>query len=311
MRGLYCDGKSVVLRRDLPEPQIQRDEVLLRVVAVGICDTDLQLARGYMGFQGILGHEFLGLTAEGRRVTAEINNPCRNCLTCEAGRTQHCPYRTVLGILNHDGAMADLVAVPEANLHDVPSSIDDRTALLIEPLAAAFRLVEQARPGPGTRLAVLGDGKLGLLCAWVARATGSQVHLVGKHASKLDLAGPGITPHLLQDTQKIEHTFDLVVDSTGSATGLPTAIRLVRPCGTIVLKTTIAAPYEINLSPLVIDEITLLGSRCGPFPRAIQALLDREIDVKPLLGPQFSLDDAEQAFTTAGTPGSLKVTLKV
>ena len=165
MRGVYCDGVSVRLRRDLPAPEPGAGDVVLKVRAAGICETDLQLVRGYMGFRGVLGHEFIGETADGRRVTAEINNPCRRCDTCHAGRPQHCPNRTVLGIFNHDGAMAERVSVPEANLHEVPDSIGDRTALFIQPLAAAFRITEQIDLGPGTSLAILGDGKLGLLCA--------------------------------------------------------------------------------------------------------------------------------------------------
>ena len=161
MRGVYCDGISVRLRDDLPVPEAGDGEVVLNVRAVGICDTDLQLARGYMGFRGVLGHEFVGQTASGRRVTAEINNACHRCPTCLAGRPQHCPNRTVLGILRHDGAMADVVRVPERNLHDVPDALEDREAVFIEPLAAAFRITEQLELGPDVRMAVLGDGKLG------------------------------------------------------------------------------------------------------------------------------------------------------
>ena len=185
MRGVYCDGASVRLRRDLPAPEPGPGEVVLKVRAIGVCETDLQLVRGYMGFRGVLGHEFIGETADGRRVTAEINNPCRRCDTCHAGRPQHCPNRTVLGIFNHDGAMAERVSVPEANLHAVPDSIGDRAAVFIEPLAAALRITEQIDLGPEASLAILGDGKLGLLCSWVARLAGARVSLIGKHRAKL------------------------------------------------------------------------------------------------------------------------------
>jgi threonine dehydrogenase-like Zn-dependent dehydrogenase len=312
MRGVWCGGEAgVSLRTDLPGPEPGPDEVVVDVLMAGICDTDLQLARGYMGYRGVLGHEFVGLAPDGRRVTAEINNAFHDCATCRAGRPGHCPNRTVLGILNHNGAMADRVAVPARNLHDVPDAISDRHAVLIEPLAAAFRMVEQTEPGVGDRLAVVGDGKLGLLCAWVARATGAEVHLVGKHRDKLALAGPGVVTHELSEMNDLGRSSDIVVDATGSTTGLPTALGLVRPCGTVVLKTTVAGPHTIDLSPIVIDEVRLIGSRCGPFERAITALSHGEIDVEPLIGAIYSLNDAEAAFRAAATPGARKVILRV
>jgi threonine dehydrogenase-like Zn-dependent dehydrogenase len=285
--------------------------VVVAVRYAGICDTDLQLARGYMGFRGVLGHEFVGELPDGRRVTAEINNACHACPTCAAGRPGHCPNRTVLGILGHDGAMAEQVAVPEVNLHVIPDAVPDREAVLIEPLAAAFRMVEQTEPAPGMRLAVVGDGKLGLLCVWAARRFGAEVHLVGKHDAKLALAGEGVRTHRLETIDGLSRWFDVVVDATGSTGGLPTALKLVRPCGTVVLKTTVAGRYEVDLSAIVIDEIRLLGSRCGPFPRAIAALASREVDVRPLIGAEFPLDEAEEAFRAAATPGARKVLLRV
>jgi threonine dehydrogenase-like Zn-dependent dehydrogenase len=311
MRGVYCDGSSVRLRRDLPGPDAAEGEVVLKVRAVGVCDTDLQLSRGYMGFQGILGHEFVGETVEGRRVTAEINNACHHCETCLSGRPQHCPDRTVLGILNHDGAMADRVAVPGRNLHDVPDSIDDHQAVFIEPLAAAFRISQQVDLGPGVRFAVLGDGKLGILCAWVARLSGANVHLIGKHSSKLALAGEGITTHTLDAARRLGRPFDTVADCTGSKSGLPTALKLVRPCGTVVLKTTVAGEYAADLSPVVIDEVRVVGSRCGPFTESIDALARGKIDVRPLIGAVYPLDDAEEAFRAAAAKGAKKVIMGV
>jgi threonine dehydrogenase-like Zn-dependent dehydrogenase len=311
MRGVYCDGTSVRLRRDLPEPAGDGGEVVLRVVAAGVCDTDLQLARGYMGFRGVLGHEFVGRTADGRRVTAEINNACHRCATCRAGLRQHCPNRTVLGILNHDGAMAEFVSVPQGNVHEVPDSIDDRHAVFIEPLAAAFRVTEQVPLGPGLRTAVLGDGKLGTLCAWVARSTGSEVHLIGKHPSKLALAGEGVATHLLEGATPLARSFDVVADCTGSTSGLPAALRLVKPCGTVVLKTTVAGTYAADLSPVVIDEVRVVGSRCGPFPKAIAALAGGKIDVGPLIGAVYPLEEAEAAFRAAGGRGARKVLIQV
>lgn len=311
MRGVFCDGAGIHLREDLPEPEAAPGETVLDVRAVGICDTDLQLARGYMGFRGVLGHEFVANTPDGRRVTAEINAACHRCPTCAAGRPGHCPHRTVLGILNRDGAMADRVRVPIANLHDVPDAIVDREAVFIEPLAAAFRIAEQVPLGPEVRMAIVGDGKLGLLCAWAARLSGASVSLVGKHPEKLALAGHGIATHTLDDAPALGRDFDVVADCTGSPSGLPTALGLVRPCGTVVLKTTVAGTYAIDLSPIVIDEIRLVGSRCGPFPRAIDALARRTIDVRPLIGVELGLDEAEAAFRAAALPGARKVLLLV
>jgi threonine dehydrogenase-like Zn-dependent dehydrogenase len=311
MRGVYCDGRSARLRLDLPEPRPNPGEVIVQVRRAGICDTDLQLARGYMGFRGVLGHEFLGVLDDGTRVTAEINNACRRCEACRAGRMHHCPHRTVLGILGHDGAMADLVSVPEANIHPIPDSIDDRRAIFIEPLAAAFRIIEQLPAELLTDVAIIGDGKLGLLCAWALRTTGAAITLVGKHPDKLALAGEGLRTVVLDDAAKLGRAFEVVADCTGSTTGLPTALGLVRPLGTVVLKTTIAGEYAINLAPIVIDEITVLGSRCGPFPRAIAALASGEVDPTPLLGPEFPLDRAEEAFAAASARGARKVALVI
>ena len=311
MRGVYCDGNEARLRLDLAEPKPREGEVVLKVRAVGICATDLQLARGYMGFQGILGHEFVAETESGRRVTAEINNPCQHCPTCREGRPRHCPNHSVLGILNHDGAMADLVAVPAANLHEVPDGLDDQQAVFIEPTAAAFRLTEQVELNPGVSLAVLGDGKLGLLCAWVARLTGAHVHLIGKHPEKLALAGEGVMTHSIEEATARGRVFDVVADCTGSKTGLATALRLVEPCGTVVLKTTVAGEYAIDLAPIVIDEVRVIGSRCGPFPKAIAALAAGMIDVRPLIGAVYPLRAADAAFHAAASKGAKKVLIAV
>jgi len=290
-------------------PQPRTGEVLLRVKRVGICDTDLELAKGYMGFRGILGHEFLGLTEDGRRVTAEINNSCHACETCLAGRSNHCPYRTVLGIVNHDGAMADWASVPERNLHEVPNSIQDDEAVFIEPLAAAFRIEQQVDLKPGVSVAILGDGKLGILCAWATRTTGADVSLIGKHDEKLALVGAEISAYRLEQAETLKGRFDVVVDSTGSSSGLAEALRLVRPGGTVVLKTTVAVEHTLNLAPAVVDEIRIIGSRCGPFDRAIRALATREVRVTPLIEAKFSLDQVENAFTLAARRGSRKVIL--
>jgi threonine dehydrogenase-like Zn-dependent dehydrogenase len=264
-----------------------------------------------MGFRGVLGHEFLAERDDGTRVTSEINHACGSCPVCQAGEPHHCPNRTVLGILGHDGAMAERVAVPERNLHAIPDAIDDRRAIFIEPLAAAFRIVEQIRIEAGLPIAVVGDGKLGLLCAWALRASGARVTLVGKHPDKLALAGKGIEPVRLDEAGKLGRRFDVVADCTGSPTGLPTALGLVRPLGTVVLKTTIAGDYAINLAPIVIDEIRIVGSRCGPFPRAIAALASGEVDPAPLLGPEFPLERADEAFAVAARRGARKIAIRM
>jgi threonine dehydrogenase-like Zn-dependent dehydrogenase len=312
MRGLHCDGRSIRLRRDLqdPAPKSNRFQTV-RVSFAGICDTDLQLARGYMGYQGILGHEFVGTLSDGRRVTAEINNSCRVCPVCLNGRPNHCPARTVIGIVGHDGAMADHVLVQTDNIHFVPDTIDDSEAVFIEPLAAAFRVPEQVPFGPESSLAVLGDGKLGILCAWVARLHGAKVSLIGKHAAKLALSGADIATHLLDEISALRRRFDVVIDVTGSASGLATALTLVQPGGTIVLKTTVAADHALNLAPVVVDEVRVVGSRCGPFPTAIRALAERQINVRPLIESVYSLDDAELAFEAASRKGAKKVLLRI
>ncbi len=309
MRGVYCNGRSIRLRTDLPEPAGTPGETILNVRMAGICDTDIQLARGYMSYQGVLGHEFIGVDESGRRFTAEINASCYACPNCLQGRANHCPNRTVLGILGRDGAMADRVSVPSINLHAIPDAIPDSEAVFVEPLAAAFRILEQIPIPPGVEVAVVGDGKLGMLCAWVLRRAGAEVALIGRHPEKLALAGEGIEADLLKAFSG--RKFGIVVDATGNPSGLAAALGLVTPEGTIVLKTTIAGEHTLALAPIVIDEIRVIGSRCGPFAPAIAALADRSIDVRPLIGAKFSIDDAEAAFRAAGERGAKKILLRV
>ncbi len=311
MIGVFCQSDGIRLRQDLPDPAPNHDEVVVNVQLVGICETDLQLARGYLGFQGVPGHEFVAQMPNGKRVTAEINNACETCPTCLAGRSHHCPRRTVLGIVGHDGAMAERVAVPRRNLHFLPDRLSDSEAVFIEPLAAALRIGEQFPIGPGAQAVVVGDGKLGLLCVWVLREAGAAVTWVGKHPAKLALAGDGIQPTLLADAPTLGRIFDYVVDATGSPSGLSTALRLVRPMGAIILKTTVAGRYEIDLAPIVIDEIRLVGSRCGPFDRAIAALIERRFDVTKLIEAEYPLIQSEAAFAAAARPGARKVLIRV
>jgi threonine dehydrogenase-like Zn-dependent dehydrogenase len=315
MRALVLDHNGLAGRSDHPNPVPRDGEVLVRVLRAGVCETDLQLIRGYMGFSGVLGHEFVGVAQsgpmQGRRVVGEINCSCWTCSTCRAGRPSHCPNRSVLGILNHDGAFADLIAVPQRNLHAVPDAIPDDVAVFTEPVAAAFQIPAQIAIGMRDRVVVLGDGRLGNLCAQVLARLSSSVVVVGKHTEKLALlSGAGIATKLLADVEP-DHNADIVVDCTGSPTGLPMALSLVRPRGTIVLKTTVAGEQTLALAPIVIDEVTIVGSRCGPFDRALAALGAGDVSVLPLISARYGLSDGVAAIEHARSRPSLKVLIDV
>lgn len=280
-----------------------------------MCETDLQLIKGYMGFRGVLGHEFVGVAESGkmagRRVVGEINCACWRCDTCRQGLNTHCPNRTVLGILNHDGAFADFIAVPERNLHLVPDGLADEAAVFTEPLAAAFEIPTQLKVARSHRIVVLGDGRLGNLCAQVLAPLSDIVLVVGKHDRKLALLrSMGIRTALLSDSLD-EHAWDIVVDCTGSETGLPAALRLVRPRGTIVLKTTVAGRQRLAWAPLVIDEVTVVGSRCGPFDRALAALEAGQVRVEPLISDRFDLSRGLEALHRAQAKPVMKVLLEM
>ena len=314
MRALVLD-RLVSLRTNYSTPTPKTDEVLVRVLCAGICETDLQLVKGYMGFRGVLGHEFVGVAESGpfagRRVVGEINCSCWLCETCRSGLPTHCPNRTVLGIFNHDGAFADLIAVPRRNLHLIPDSVPDEVAVFTEPVAAAFQIPAQLRIGRDDRIVVLGDGRLGNLCAQVLAGLSSRVLVVGKHQEKLSLLqSMGIRTALLNDITP-DRSADIVVDCTGSDTGLPTALKLARPRGTIVLKTTVAGEQTLAWAPFVIDEVTLVGSRCGPFDQALAALEHKRIDVGPLISKRFSLSQGLEALEAAKTKPVLKVLIEM
>ena len=313
MRALVLHCGSVSLKTDYPVPEPGSNESLIRVLRAGICETDLQLIQGYMQFQGVLGHEFVGIAQDGpykgERVVGEINCSCHQCETCRSGLPNHCPRRTVLGILNHDGAFADYIAVPRRNLHRVPAEISNEHAVLTEPLAAAFQIPVQLDLQPSARILVLGAGRLVNLCAQVTKSYGCQVMVIGKHPSKLALLEQlGIEVQLLSQVEPFRD-FDVVIACTGSASGLPVALRFVRPRGTIVLKTTLALEQTMSFAPFVIDEIRLVGSRCGPFERALQALKSRHVDVAPLISETYPLSNARLALERARTSDSLKILL--
>ena len=331
MRALTLSSTGLSLRSDWPAPTPSEGDVLVRVLIAGVCDTDLQLIAGYMGFAGVIGHEFVGVAESGRfagqRVVGEINCSCWTCETCRRGLHTHCPNRTTIGIAGRDGAFADVVSVPQRNLHVVPDSIPTDAAVFVEPLAAAFQIPSQISVKRGDRVVVLGDGRLGNLCAQVLATFTEQLLVVGKHPEKLALLQSlGLNTCLLQDAP-LDDRADIVVDCTGSESGLPTALTLVRPRGTIVLKTTVAdrnplrsssfggqegpRRMDVSLSPIVIDEITVVGSRCGPFDRALAALESGDVQVLPLISERFDLSQGVQAVERAGAPGVLKVLLDI
>jgi threonine dehydrogenase-like Zn-dependent dehydrogenase len=313
MRALVWDGHAArVIER--PHPLPTDGMVLVRVALAGICNTDLELAQGYMGFHGVLGHEFTGTVDDGppewrnKRIVAEINLACGNCPSCQRGLHRHCPTRRVIGILDADGAFAEYIAVPIRNLHVVPDGVDDDVAVFTEQLAAAFEILEQIHIRPATKCVVLGDGKLGLLVSQVLAQAGADVLVVGKHADKLAiLRARGIATVLAADWDRTPA--DLVVEATGSAAGFAAALAATRPRGTLVLKSTVAEAERLNLAPLVINEITVVGSRCGSFAPALRALKTGSIDVRSLISARRPLSDGAAALQLAGRPGVLKVLL--
>jgi threonine dehydrogenase-like Zn-dependent dehydrogenase len=314
MLALRFDG-SVARVVDAAIPAEFPGSALIRVGLAGVCDTDLQIVKGYMGFRGVLGHEFLGTVIEGpddskgRRVVGEINFACADCPMCEVGLGRHCPTRRVMGIQDADGAFAEYVRVPAANLHVVPDSIPDAAAVFCEPLAAAFEILEQIQVEPGRDCLVLGDGKLGLLAAQVLHGAGARVRVVGKHPSKLAiLERLDIETVLLDDWRP--HPTSLVVEATGSREGLAAAVATTAPRGTIVLKSTVADSGSFDFAPLVINEIQVVGSRCGPFEPALAALAAGRVIVEPLIEDRLPLARADAALRRAGAAGALKVLIE-
>ncbi|MBF0170055.1 MAG: alcohol dehydrogenase catalytic domain-containing protein [Nitrospinae bacterium] len=314
MRGIVFGGE-VRYVRDLPVPVRAPGEALIRPTLAGLCATDREIAKGYMAYAGVLGHEFVGVVEEaddpalaGQRVVGEINAPCGLCDTCRAGRPTHCPHRTVLGIMGRDGAFADLFTLPVDSLHPVPAGVADEAAVFAEPLAAAFEIAAQIDLVPMERIVLLGDGKLGLLIALMFASLGlaDRVTLVGRHPERARrLAPPGIT---VTDLPLPQRSFDLAVDATGSPHGIGAALDAVRPRGTVVLKTTVHEPAPLDTNRLVIDEITLVGSRCGPFAPALMALASGAIDPAPLVSATVSLEEGAALLKSGALPGdSVKI----
>jgi threonine dehydrogenase-like Zn-dependent dehydrogenase len=321
MRALYFDT-SLSYRPRHPEPPAADGDALLKVRQAGICGTDLEITNGYLGFRGVPGHEFVGevVSAQdknlvGQRVVGEINIVCGRCDLCLSGLSNHCRNRSVLGIHKHDGVFAEFVRVPSTNLHALPATVDDDAAVFVEPLAAACQILKQikldAKPDSRGRkwVTVLGDGRLGLLVAQVLRNANCPVRVIGKNPDKLALCEKWqIRSRPLADIAP-RHDQDVVVDCTGSSDGFELAMQMVRPRGVIVLKSTLAGAKPLNLSPLVVDEITLIGSRCGPFREAIRALAEKQVDVASLIYRRVRLEQGVEAFDLARRPGVLKVLL--
>ncbi|HWS86277.1 MAG TPA: alcohol dehydrogenase catalytic domain-containing protein [Pyrinomonadaceae bacterium] len=296
-------------------------EALVRVRVAGVCNTDLEIVRGYAGFEGTLGHEFVGEVErapgapelEGRRVVGEINAGCGRCQLCRAGDARHCPARTVLGIVGRDGAFAEYLQLPVTNLLPVPDEVPDERAVFTEPLAAACAVVERARVEPETRVAVVGDGKLGLLCAQALKAaTGAGVTLVGRHDNKLEIVrGRGVRAVRSDELPaSFERAFDVTVEASGSPAGFETALKLLKPRGTLVLKSTFHGATELNLAPVVVDEVCIVGSRCGRFKPALELLRRGAVETDALITDEFPLSEGPRAFERAAEPGVLKVLLR-
>ncbi len=314
MRALRFDGTTPRVV-DIDPPTLAPGEARIRVRRAGICSTDLEICRGYMGFTGTLGHELAGEVIEspdpawiGRRVTGEINLGCGVCKRCLAGLSRHCATRTVLGILGKDGCFAEEVTLPLANLHAIPDHVSDELAVFAEPLAAAFEILEQIHLPPDSRVAVLGDGKLGALVSMVLAQTGAELTVIGRHAHKLERLRPHVS-RVVEGDAALEGDFDVVVEATGSPSGFARARSLLRPRGTLVLKSTFHGSVELDTAPLVIDEITLVGSRCGPFAPAIRALASSRIDPSPLVDATYPLSEGVRAIERAAERGVAKVQL--
>ncbi len=294
------------------------DEALVRVLLSGICNTDLEIARGYARFKGTIGHEFVGVVEQssdrkliGRRVVGEINAGCGNCQLCRAGDSRHCRSRTVLGIVGRDGAHAEFLQLPNQNLFPVPKNVPDERAVFTEPLAAACGIFERVSITPSDRVAVIGDGKLGLLCAQGAAHTGARLLLIGKHASKLRIAEQrGIETINPEAAAKLARQFDVVVEVSGAAAGFGLALDLLRPRGQLVLKSTFHGKTELDAARIVVDEISIVGSRCGRFSPALDLLKRSAVDVDSLVSEEYPLARGVHAMRRAATRGVLKVLLR-
>lgn len=314
MRGLLLECQQATLRTDLAQPTPAPDQALLKIRRAGICNTDLELIKGYMGFQGILGHEFVAevidgpQTLIGQRVVGEINVACGQCDLCQRGIPSQCRQRTTVGIDRHDGAFAEYMTLATRNLYVVPDSVSDDEAVFVEPLAAAFELLESVHISPHDRVILIGAGKLGILCAQVLKLTGADLSVVVRRPQPAALLKQWNIPTTMLDALPKQRA-QIVVDCTGTAEGFEAALDLVEPRGTILLKSTYADLPKANLTRIVIDEVRVIGSRCGSFPAALRGLENKLVDVLPLIEARYPLDESVRALEHAAKPGTLKVLL--
>jgi len=315
MQALWLKNRQISLRENCPRPE-KPGEALIKIRLAGICGTDLEMVKGYYPFTGVPGHEFVGEVAAnapaewlGRRVVGEINAVCGVCEACRSGRPTHCEKRSVLGILNRDGIFAEYATLPLGNLHLVPDSVSDEMAVFTEPLAAALEIQQQVQIRPTDRILLIGAGRLGQLIAQTLALTGCDLRVVARHPLQQNLLiGRGI--RLIDESDIQPRRWDVVVEATGSPSGFDLARRALRPRGTLVLKSTYRGELTLNLSPFVVDEITVVGSRCGPFAPALRLMEMREVDPTPLIAAHLSLKDALQAFEQAAKAGMLKVLIQ-
>ena len=321
MKALVFDDK---LKLDLnyPMPKIKDNEVLIKTSMVGICNTDYEITKGYMGYKGVLGHEFVGVVSEvgancdknliGKRVVGEINCACNDCEMCHKNLQRHCPNRSTLGIWQKDGCFSEYFTLPKENVLTISDNIDDITATFCEPLAAAYEILEQIHIKPDDKVAILGDGKLGLCISLIFKAMNVDYTHIGKHLDKLEISkNLGAKIKLVSELdEKDMKSFDVVVEVTGSTGGFETSASLVKPRGILVLKSTIVAREGLNLASIVVDEITIQGSRCGQFKPVLRLLEDKRIDVSPLVSGIYDVDDFKEAFDKNSQKGTLKVLVK-
>ncbi len=318
MKALRFDGKLQFVRdADLPR---REGEALVQVICAGICNTDLEIVNGYAGFRGTLGHEFVGRVVEspegslvGRRVVGEINAGCGGCLRCVDSDPRHCVHRTVLGIKGRDGAFAEFLSLPPRNLLEVPDSVSDEAAVFVEPLAAAFNIIEQVSIGSASDVVVVGDGKLAQLIVLVLARTGCSITVIGKHEDKLELARAyGAHRVHLGDSDLVPEwhgCFDIAIEASGSPSGLASALKLVKPRGTVVLKSTHHSLTPLDTSQIVVNELNIVGSRCGRFAPALDLVASGEVDLIPLISRRFPIEDGVFAFEQAKLPSAMKVIL--
>jgi threonine dehydrogenase-like Zn-dependent dehydrogenase len=318
MKALRFENHELKLA-EIPPPNSET-EALVRVLKSGICNTDLEIVRGYAGFSGTIGHEFVGIVERsegspelhGKRVVGEINTGCGKCELCRSGDARHCLNRTVLGIHGRDGAHAEFVSLPSLNLLEVPADVTDEQAVFVEPLAAAYGITEQIEIAPETRVAIVGDGKLGLLCAMSLALKSENVCLIGKHPEKLSVAARrNIETVLLSDVLSLHRTFDVAIEASGSESGFATALDLLKPRGKLVLKSTFQGKTNLEMWRVVVDEITIVGSRCGRFAPALELLRDGKIEVEDLISAEFPLSEGVNAMQKAGEKGILKIVLSM